>query len=194
MPGAQVAEVDYVPAGWPHDTWCVVRRVKVDPDAVRADPRSRRRRTIRRDQLALALEGVATEIYAYSFILTNLEASVEAIEHWFRERAWIEERHADSKLGYGLVHLPSGHYKVNQLWMWSAYLATNLSVFVQSLGGVDRQGRAHAKRARRELFCLPARVIHHARRIIVRFAAGVADVAFRVAWANLRTLPPATPG
>jgi hypothetical protein len=67
-------------------------------------------------------------------------------------------------------------------------------VFVQSLGGVDRQGRAHGKRARRELFCLPARVIHHARRMIVRFATGVADVAFRIAWANLRTLPPATPG
>jgi hypothetical protein len=194
MPGAQVAQVDYRPAGWPEDTWCLARRVTVDPDAVRADPRSRRRRTIRPDQLALALEGVPTEIYAYSFILTNLDSSLEAIEYWFRERAWIEERHEDSKLGYGLVHLPSGHYDVNQLWMWSAYLATNLSVFVQSLGRVDRQGRAHGKRARRELFCLPARVLTHARQIVVRFAVGAADVAFRAAWANLRALPTATPG
>lgn len=194
MPGAQAAKVDYLPAGWPAGTWCLVRRVRVDRDAVRADPRSRRRRTIRADQLALALAGVATEIYAYSFILTNLAAGVEYLEYWFRERAWIEERHADSKLGFGLVHLPSGKFRVNRLWMWAAYLATNTSVFAQSLGGVDDHGRAHGKRARRELFCLAARVLRHARRIVVRFATGTADTAFRVAWANLRALPNAAPG
>lgn len=113
MPGAQVASVDYRPAGWPAATRCVVRRVALDASEVRADPRSRRRRTIRPDQLALALEGEATELYPYSFILTNLTTSAEAVEYWFRERAWIEERHRDSKLGYGLVHLPSGSYRVN---------------------------------------------------------------------------------
>ncbi|MHB8504701.1 MAG: hypothetical protein ACYDEN_03105 [Acidimicrobiales bacterium] len=79
---------------------------------------------------------------------------------------------------------------MNQAWMWSAYLATNLSVFTQTLGRVDVDGiRAHAKRARRELFCLPARVLSHARAVIVRFAAGVADTSFHTAWANLRALP-----
>jgi len=117
------------------------------------------------------------------------------IEYWFRERAWIEERHRDSKLGYALVHLPSGRYRVNQAWMWSAYLATNLSVFAQTLGRVDTDGvRAHAKRARRELFCLPARVVHHARRVVVRFAAGVTQPAFTTAWHNLRALPTAPAG
>jgi len=190
MPGAQVAVCDYVPARWPEGTRTVLRRVRVDPDQVRSDPRSRRRRTIRPDQLTLALEGEATDIYAYSFICTNLAGSAEMIEYWFRERAWIEERHRDSKLGYGLIHLPSGKFRVNQAWMWSAYLATNLSVFTQTLGRVDTDGaRSHAKRARRELFCLPARVISHARAVVVRFAAGVADTAFRTAWANLRALP-----
>ncbi len=70
----------------------------------------------------------------------------------------MEERHKDSELGYALCHLPSGKKTVNRAWMWSAYLATNLSVFIQSLGQVDTSGRAHAKRARRELFCLAARV------------------------------------
>jgi hypothetical protein len=190
MPGAQVAVCDYVPAGWPEATRTVVRRVRVEVDQVRSDPRSRRRRTIRPDQLALAIAGEPTEIYAYSFICTNLPGDGEMIEYWFRERAWIEERHKDSKLGYGLIHLPSGHWRVNQAWMWSAYLATNLSAFTQTLGAVDIDGvRAHGKRARRELFCLPARVVSHARAIIVRFAAGVADSAFHAAWANLRALP-----
>jgi hypothetical protein len=190
MPGAQVAECDYRPAGWPAGTRCVVRRVRIDPGEVRADPRSRRRRTIRPDQLALALEGQATEVYAYSFILTNIDDHPGMLEYWFRERAWIEERHDDSKLGYGLVHLPSGNKRVNQAWMWAAYLATNLSVFTQTLGQVNHDGvRAHGKRARRELFCLPARVLTHARAIVVRFAAGVADTAFTTAWEHLRALP-----
>jgi len=100
-----------------------------------------------------------------------------------------------SKLGYALVHLPSGSWRVNQAWMWSAYLATNLSAFTQTLGRVDIDGvRAHAKRARRELFCLPARVVSHARRVIVRFAAGRTDAAFATAWENLRELPTAPAG
>ena len=131
MRGAQAAVCGYMPAGWPEGTRTVVRRVRLEPDQVRADPRSRRRRTIRADQLALALAGETTDIYAYSLIRTNLDGTAEAIEYWFRERAWIEERHRDSKLGYALVHLPSGSWRVNQAWMWSAYLATNLSAFTQ---------------------------------------------------------------
>ena len=56
MPGAQVAAVDYAPAGWPDGTYTIVRRVRVEAEAISADPRSRRRRTIDKDQLALALE------------------------------------------------------------------------------------------------------------------------------------------
>jgi hypothetical protein len=79
---------------------------------------------------------------------------------------------------------------VNQAWTWPAYLATNLSVFTQALGRASADGvRAHAKRARRELFCLPARALSHARAVIVRFAAGLAGTAFRTAWANLGALP-----
>ncbi len=78
-----------------------------------------------------------------------------------------------------------GRYRVNQAWMWSAYLATNLPVFIQTLGRVDTDGvRAHAKRARRELLCLPARVLSHARHLVVRFAAGVAYATFNTAWEN----------
>jgi hypothetical protein len=195
MPGAQAAICDYAPGGWPEGTRTAVHRVPVTPGELRADPRSRRRRTIRPDQLALALDGEATDIYAYSFICTNLDGPAETLEYWFRERAWIEERHRDSKLGYGLIHLPSGKYRVNQAWMWSAYLATNLSVFTQTLGRVDTNGvRSHAKRARRELFCLPARVLTHARAVVVRFAAGAAETAFHTAWHNLRALPSAPAG
>lgn len=194
MEGAEVAWVPYLPAGWPEGTRCLARRVTLDPGEVRSDPRSRRRRTIAPAQLALALEGEAASLYAHSFILTNIDEDPEMLEYWFRERAFIEERHRESKLGYGLVHLPSGSERVNRIWAWCAWLALNLSVFVQSLGRVDAKGLAHAKRARRELFGVAGRVVHHARRIVLRLAPGHRDGPFGRAWANLRSLPSAGTG
>ena len=90
MRGAQVAVMDYCPAGWPPGTKTVVRRVKVRAEDLSADPRSRRRRTIPKGQLALALQGVSDHAYAYSFIATNLDVSTPAkavkVEAWHRKR------------------------------------------------------------------------------------------------------------
>jgi len=59
MPCGQVAACDYAPAGWPAGSYTIVRRVKIDVERLSADPRSRRRRTVAKDQLALALGGAA---------------------------------------------------------------------------------------------------------------------------------------
>ncbi|MGH8976045.1 MAG: IS1380 family transposase [Acidimicrobiia bacterium] len=191
MASAEVAECDYVPGGWPPGTRTVVRRVRLDPAEVRSDPRSRRRRTIEPRQLKMALGGSAEHVYAYSFIVTSLTGDPTEIEAWFRQRAFIEERIKDSKLGYALCHLPSGYAAVNAVWMWAAFLALNLYVFIQSLGRVDESGRAHGKRARRELFLIPARVLRHARRIVLRLAPGARHGPFTQAWRALQTLPSA---
>lgn len=193
MAGAEVATCDYVPGGWPEGTRSIVRRVRVEPDEVRRDPRSRRRRTIDPTQLALVLGGGADHAYAYSFIVTNLVGDPTEIEAWFRGRAQVEERLRDSKCGLALRHLPSGYSAVNAVWMWSAFLALNLSVFCQSLGGVDADGRAHAKRARRELFNLPARVLHHARHLVLRLSPVHHHGGFLHAWRTLCGLPSAGP-
>jgi hypothetical protein len=117
MPGAQVAACDYAPAGWPADSYTIVRRVRVDADAISADPRSRRRRTIPADQLVLALDGRATHAYAVSFIVTNIPTgtsvddafdAVTDVEAWFRRRTDIEDRIREAKLGAALRRLPSG--------------------------------------------------------------------------------------
>jgi hypothetical protein len=47
MAGAEVAVCDYAPGGWPEATRTIVRRVRVEVDEVRRDPRSRRRRNHR---------------------------------------------------------------------------------------------------------------------------------------------------
>ncbi len=156
MAGAEVAECRYVPAGWPEGTRAIVRSARIDAKKVRTDPRSRRRRTIDPAQLALVLGGEADHAYAYSFIVANIGGDPVAIEALFRGRAQVEERIKDSKCGLALRHLPSGYGAVNRVWMWSALLALNLSGWTKGLGGADGDGRAHAKRARRKLICIPA--------------------------------------
>ncbi len=184
---AEVAECDYRPAGWPEGTRCVVRRVPVRSDELSGDLRSRRRRTIDPNQLALLEEGEIGVAYAYSFILTNLDWEAVEVEAWFRMRALVEEKIKDAKHGAALRHLPSGFEAVNRTWMWSAFLACNVSVFLQSLTGTDTgpEGRAHGKRLRRELVAVPARVLRHAGRLVVRVAPEHRSGVFADAWAAL---------
>jgi hypothetical protein len=112
MDNAQVAVAQYCPDWWPANTRLLIRRVLLDPAQVSADPRSRRRRTLHPDQRALPIPELAAQpaVYAYSFILTNLDVSsparASAAEHWYRHRTTVENLFRDSKLGAALRHLP----------------------------------------------------------------------------------------
>jgi hypothetical protein len=197
MPGAQVAAVDYAPAGWPEGTYTIVRRVRIDAEDISADPRSRRRRTIEPGQLALALEGTATHAYAVSFIFTNIPTyddpangeTIQQVEAWFRRRTDIEDRIRDTKLGAALRHLPSGHQRVNAVWMWAALLAANLSALLQALTGIDHDGRAHAARLRHQLLCVPARLVRHGRTLTLRLPPG--HQLLPIVLTRIRALDPA---
>lgn len=165
MPGAQVTAVDYVPAGWPADTYTIVRRVRLWAEQISADPRSRRRRrTIDPPQLMLALEGTATRAYAVSFIVTNIPTPDEEAKGewaldlgaWFRRRTDIEDRIREAKLGAGLRHLPSGHAGVNTVSMWAALPAANLAVLLKALTGIDENGRP--RRSAQPRTALPLRL------------------------------------
>jgi len=194
MPGAQVAACDYAPAGWPDDAYTIVRRVRIEAAEISADPRSRRRRTIDPDQLALALDGDLDTVWAVSFIVTNIPsyaaADAVAVEAWFRRRTDIEDRIREAKLGAALRHLPSGHVEINRVWMWAALLAGNLSVLLQALTGLDAGGRAHAARLRHELLRVPARVLRHARGLTLRLPPG--PQLLPEVLARLRALPSPT--
>jgi Transposase DDE domain group 1 len=179
MKGAQVAVCDYAPAGWPPGTASVVRRIKVRAKDISADPRARRRRTIPKDQLTLALDGLVEHVYAYSFIATNLDVSTPAkavaAEAWHRMRTDIEDRIRDAKHGAALRHLPSGTRAANTVWMWGALLAVNLSAWLQELAGLDRgdgRGRAHLGTLRHQLLTVPARLVRHAGQVTLRLPPG----------------------
>jgi hypothetical protein len=194
MKGAQVAVCGYAPAGWPPGTVTVVRRVKVRSADISTDPRARRRRTIPKDQLALALDGLVEHAYAYSFIATNLDVSTAAkavaVEAWHRMRTDIEDRIRDAKHGAALRHLPSASRAANTVWMWGALLAVNLSAWLQELAGLDDgdgRGRAHLGTLRHRLLMVPARLVHHAGQITLRLPPGRHPLA--QALARLRRLP-----
>ena len=189
MDGAQVAVAQYCPDWWPADTRLLIRRVLLDPARVSADPRSRRRRTLHPDQRALPLPELAQQpaVYAYSFILTNLDVSSPAraiaAEHWYRHRTSIENLFRDSKLGAALRHLPSGYPQVNLAWMWGALLAAAMAAWLHQLtalalgedivqGHGVRGGKAMIATLRWRLIAVPGRLTRHARHLVLRLPPG----------------------
>jgi hypothetical protein len=207
MGNAQVAVADYRPDWWPANTTLLIRRVRLAPDQVSADPRSRRRRTLHPGQRALPIAGLqdAEAIYGYSFILTNLDVSAPgkaaAAEHWYRHRTTIENIFRDSKHGAALRHLPSGYPQVNTAWMWGALLAASMAAWLHQLtaatrgeeileGHGTRGGKAMIATLRRRLIAIPARLVHHAGTLILRLPPGHGLLAEVLA--RLRALP-ATP-
>ncbi len=79
-----------------------------------------------KNQLKLTLRGRKEHVYAYSFILTDRlgDACELKLEH--RQRAQIEERIKDLKLGCGLHHLPLGSARADRGWQTATVIATNL--------------------------------------------------------------------
>jgi hypothetical protein len=189
MDNAQVAVAEYCPDWWPASTRLLIRRVALDPAQVSADPRSRRRRTLHPDQRALPFDELAGAgaIYAYSFILTNLDVSAPdkaaAAEHWYRHRTTVENIFRDSKHGAALRHLPSGYPRVNLAWMWGALLAATMAAWLHQLtattAGQDilaghgvRGGKAMMATLRWRLIAVPGRLIRHARHLVLRLPPG----------------------
>lgn len=204
MHAAQVAVSGYCPDWWPVATRLLIRRVRLDPGQVSADPRSRRRRTLHPAQRALPFPELAKAdaIYAYSFILTSLDVSspelAVAVEHWYRHRATVENVFRDSKHGAALRHLPSGHIAVNTAWMWGALLAASMAGWLHQLtaattgpviaeGHGTRGGKAMIATLRWRLIAVPGRLVRHAGQLILRLPPGqhlLAEVL-----ARLRALP-----
>jgi hypothetical protein len=207
MDGAQVAVSSYKPADWPDGTVLLIRRVRLDPDQVSADPRSRRRRTLHPDQRALPFPELEQEpaIYAYSFICTSLDVSTPAkaaaVEYWYRHRTTVENVFRDSKHGAALRHLPSGYTEVNTAWMWASLIAAAIAAWLHQLTGVisggelvaghgTRGGKAMIATLRRVLIAIPARLVSHGGQLIMRLAPG--EHLLPPILAAIRALPAAT--
>jgi hypothetical protein len=204
MDGAQVAVTDYGPDWWPAATRLLIRRVRLTPDQISADPRSRQRRTLHPDQRALPITELAeaVTVYGYSFIVTNLDVSTPdkaaAVEHWYRHRTAIENVFRDAKIGAALRHLPSGYPQVNKAWMWGALLAVSIAGWLHQLTAIPgpndtlighgvRDGQAMITTLRHKLIRVPARLVHHAGALELRLPPGYS--LLEAVLTRLRALP-----
>jgi hypothetical protein len=208
MTNAQVAVAEYCPDWWPAATRLLIRRVRLDVSAgqVSADTRSRRRRTLHPDQRALPITELAEAdaVYAYSFIVTNIDVSsgerAAAVEHWYRHRTSIENMFRDAKHGAALRHLPSGDPQVNTAWMWGALLAASIAGWLHQLTAIRsgarlfghgiRGGQAMIATLRHRLIRVPARLVRHAGVLTLRLPPGH-DLLDEVL-ARIRALPAAS--
>ena len=189
MDGAQVAVAEYCPDWWPGDTRLLIRRVLLDPAQVSADPGHGAAGPCTRTSAPCRSPSWRRRhaIYAYSFILTNLDvtapARAAAAEHWYRHRTTVENLFRDSKPGAALRHLPSGYPQVNLAWMWGALLAASMAAWLHQLtatalgedivhGHGVRGGKAMIATLRWRLIAVPGRLVRHARHLVLRLPPG----------------------
>jgi hypothetical protein len=201
MEGAEVAETSFSPTGWEQEPLrLIVRRIPFGADELSRSEKARRRRTLAPGQLQLALAGELDSVYGYSFILTDLDGEPAELELHHRNRAQIEERLKEAKLGQALRHFPSGNLDANRFWLQACMMALTLTSLVCDLcpaaaaSGQAAAGapvRRSAKTLRRLLFCVPGRIVRTGRKTILRLAAGFrfADV-FAATYAAAWSLPP----
>jgi hypothetical protein len=211
MRDAEVAETTYTPESWKHEPLrLLVRRVRIRAEELSLSPRSRRRRTIPKVQLALGLSGALEEVFGYSFILTDLDDDAVEIELWHRQRAHVEERIKDVKLDCGLDHLPLRTRRANTAWQVATVIASNLMSLVSAIvvtgreqrtvvppdetdavTGVTRRPRyRRTATLRRWMMLVPGRLVRGGRRLRLRLPQNAwwADVIID-AYQRLRLLP-----
>ena len=173
-------------------------------------------RTRRRERIKLRLVIRRTRIvgdqaqlwpdWRYHTFVTNLDQpTVETDQHhhpdsdhptveadrYHRHHASVELAIRDLKNSAGLAHLPSANFYANAAWLLCASLAHNLYRWITQLGRAQNtQQLTVGQTIRTRLFGIPARIVNHSGRYLLRLPA-------RWPWAkvyqttlrNLRTLP-----
>jgi hypothetical protein len=134
LPGAQVAETTFTPAGWRHEPLrMIVRRTLYTAAEISANPRARRRKTLHPEQLAMLADGHTGDGYGYGCTLCDIHDQAAVwLEHFHRHRAQIEQRLKDAKLGRALRRMPSADQNANHTWMAACLLALNLTAMVST--------------------------------------------------------------
>jgi hypothetical protein len=182
-----VAEITHLTAraaGWPQGLRWIVRRT----------------RPSRRQMPNLTALEKKTG-WRYSIIVTNIPATGIAgvpgtrhpqfIDVLHREHAVVEDRVRTQK-AMGLRNLPSKTWAVNRGWVLAANIAADLAAWCQLLGLYDCEDLRDAEpdTLRYRLWNLPARLVRHARKRVLRISATWPwKEAFTTCWQRLHALP-----
>ena len=127
---------------------------------------------IRKKQSELFEDGSRVRHFA---VLTNRwELKAARLIEWHREKAGTVEMVHDvlkNELGAGV--LPSKYFGANAAWLRLAVIAHNVLTALKWLALPAELASARPKRLRFLIFNVPGRLVHHARRLILRLAAEV---------------------
>jgi hypothetical protein len=170
-PGAEVAELDTLDrSGWPEGTRAICRREDPHPGA----------------QLSFTdADGHRFQV----FITDQPDSDVAILELRHRRRARIEDRIRCGK-ATGLRNLPFDLWRRNQVWLELVLAAQDLLCWAQVLLLDGELARAEPKSLRYRLLHVAARIVRHARRLIVRLQRSWPWAsALAAAFTRLRALP-----
>jgi len=152
--GSEVAEFRWRPKSWPVERRFVVRRDPVE----------------RGEQLQL--EG--REFHNWVIVTNDRERTADELERWQREKANVENRIKEAKLGLGLDNLPSQIFNANWAYLLVALIAYNLLVWLKLLALPASERANYAKRLRFRFIAVAGSVGRSGRRLVLRLQAGYA--------------------
>jgi len=141
---------------------------------------------IRQRQESLFADGSKVKHFA---VVTNLgEWKAGRLIEWHREKAGtIEGVHDVLKNELGAGVMPSKYFGANAAWLRMAAIAHNVMTALKRLALPAELLTARPKRLRFLIFNTPGRLVHHARRMVLRLATTAARLA---EWLEaLRMLP-----
>lgn len=110
--------------------------------------------------------------YKVFALATNLEWAGDKIIVWHDERCGQgEQMHAVLKNDLAGGRFPSGKFGANAAWWWFAVLAFNVQSAIKRLVLPTPMKTWRMKAIRFHLLHLPARVMHHANRLVIRLTS-----------------------
>jgi Transposase DDE domain group 1 len=123
------------------------------------------------------------------FLTDQADLDLARLELRHRQRARVED-HIRAAKTTGLANLPFDRWRRNQVWLELVLAAQDLTCWTQALLLDGHLARAEPKTLRYRLLHMAARVVRHARRLMLRLQASwpwAAELAR--AFARLRALP-----
>jgi hypothetical protein len=123
------------------------------------------------------------------FLTDQADPDIAALELRHRQRARVEDRIRAAK-ATGLANLPFDRWRRNAVWLELVLMAQDLTGWTQALLLAGPLAHAEPKMLRYRLLHVAARIVRHARRIILRLQGSwpwAAELAG--AFARLRALP-----
>lgn len=143
---------------------------------------------IRKRQGALFADGSAVKHFA---VVTNLrEWSAAKLLEWHRQKAGtIEAVHDVLKNELAAGVLPCGRFGANAAWLRLAVLTHNVLTALKRLALPPELLAARPKRLRFLIFQTAGRLVHHARKVMLRLAAAAERIALWLEALRLLPLP-----